>query len=162
MKKKRFSVEQITAVLKQAEAGAPVGDLCRQVGISEQTFYRWKKSYGGMLPSEARETQAASRRECATEARRRRSDLGQGHAPGRGSKKVQKPVRQREVVHYLMGRYQVSERRATRAARLCLSSIRYQSCRDPLTVLRQQMRELAQTRVRFGYRRLLVLLRREG
>ena len=55
MKKKRFSVEQITAVLKQAEAGAPVGDLCRQVGISEQTFYRWKKAYGGMLPSEARE-----------------------------------------------------------------------------------------------------------
>ena len=55
MKKKRFSVEQITAVLQQAEAGAAVGDLCRQVGISEQTFYRWKKSYGGMLPSEARE-----------------------------------------------------------------------------------------------------------
>ena len=55
MKKKRFSVEQITAVLKQAEAGATVGDLCRQVGISEQTFYRWKKAYGGMLPSEARE-----------------------------------------------------------------------------------------------------------
>lgn len=55
MKKKRFSVEQITTVLKQAEAGAAVGDLCRQVGISEQTFYRWKKSYGGMLPSEARE-----------------------------------------------------------------------------------------------------------
>lgn len=55
MKKKRFSVEQITAILKQAEAGAAVGDLCRQVGISEQTFYRWKKAYGGMLPSEARE-----------------------------------------------------------------------------------------------------------
>jgi putative transposase len=55
VKKKRFSVEQITTVLKQAEAGAQVGDLCRQVGISEQTFYRWKKSYGGMLPSEARE-----------------------------------------------------------------------------------------------------------
>jgi putative transposase len=55
VKKKRFSVEQITAVLKQAEAGAPVGDLCRQVGISEQTFYRWKKAYGGMLPSEAHE-----------------------------------------------------------------------------------------------------------
>ena len=63
---------------------------------------------------------------------------------------------------YLMGRYEVSERRAVRAARFCLSSIRYQSCRDPLTTLRQRMRELAQTRVRFGYRRLLVLLRREG
>jgi len=66
------------------------------------------------------------------------------------------------VVHYLMGRYEVSERRAVQAARFCLSSIRYQSCRDPLTGLRQRLRELAQTRVRFGYRRLLVLLRREG
>ena len=50
MKKKRFSVEQITAVLQQAEADTPIGDLCRQVGISEQTFYRWQKSYGTMLP----------------------------------------------------------------------------------------------------------------
>ena len=55
MKRKRFSVEQITGVLQQVEAGVPVGDVCRQVGVSEQTFYRWKKEYGGMLPSEARE-----------------------------------------------------------------------------------------------------------
>ncbi len=55
MKKKRFSVEQITAVLQQVGGGMPVGDVCRQVGISEQTFYRWKKEYVGMLPSEARE-----------------------------------------------------------------------------------------------------------
>ena len=55
MKKKRFSVEQITGILKQAELGAPIGDLCRQHGVSEQSFYRWKKVYGGMLPSEARE-----------------------------------------------------------------------------------------------------------
>ena len=48
MKKKRFSVEQIVAVLKQAELGMPVADIIRQVGISEQTFYRWKKQYGGM------------------------------------------------------------------------------------------------------------------
>jgi putative transposase len=53
--KKRFSVEQITAVLQQADGGVPVGDVCRQVGISEQTYYRWKKAYGGMPPSEARE-----------------------------------------------------------------------------------------------------------
>ena len=55
MKKKRFSVEQITSVLQQVAGGVPVGDVCRQVGISEQTFYRWKKEYGSMLPSEARE-----------------------------------------------------------------------------------------------------------
>lgn len=55
MKKKRFSVEQITSVLQQVSSGVPVGDVCRQVGVSEQTFYRWKKQYGSMLPSEARE-----------------------------------------------------------------------------------------------------------
>ena len=45
VKKKRFSVEQIVGVLKQAEVGVPIGELVRQVGISEQTFYRWKKRY---------------------------------------------------------------------------------------------------------------------
>jgi putative transposase len=55
VKKKRFSVEQITAVLQQVGSGVPVGDVCRQTGISEQTFYRWKKVYGSMLPSEPRE-----------------------------------------------------------------------------------------------------------
>ena len=40
MKKKRFSVEQIVGVLQQAEVGVPIGELVRQVGISEQTFYR--------------------------------------------------------------------------------------------------------------------------
>lgn len=55
MKKKRFSVEQVTSVLQQVAAGVSVGDVCRQVGGSEQTFYRWKNAYGGMLPSEARE-----------------------------------------------------------------------------------------------------------
>lgn len=54
MKKKRFSVEQIVAVLREAEFGAPVAELIRKVGISEQTFYRWKKVYGGLEPSQAR------------------------------------------------------------------------------------------------------------
>jgi putative transposase len=55
VKKKRSSVEQITAVLQQVGGGVPVGDVWRQVGISEQTFYRSKKEYAGVLPSEARE-----------------------------------------------------------------------------------------------------------
>jgi putative transposase len=55
VKKKRFSVEQITAVLQQVATGVPIGDVCRQVGVSEQTYYRWKKVYGNMAPSEARE-----------------------------------------------------------------------------------------------------------
>lgn len=58
MKKKRFSVEQIMGILKQAELGAPIPELCRQHGVSEQSYYRWKKVYGGMEPSEARELKA--------------------------------------------------------------------------------------------------------
>jgi putative transposase len=54
VKKKRFSVEQIVAVLKEAELGTPAAELIRKVGISEQTFYRWKKVYGGLEPSQAR------------------------------------------------------------------------------------------------------------
>jgi putative transposase len=48
MKRKRFSVEQIVGVLKQAEVGVPVVELLRKVGISEKTFYRWKKQYVGL------------------------------------------------------------------------------------------------------------------
>lgn len=55
MKRKHFSVEQIVAVLKQAELGMPVADLIRQVGIAEQTFYRWKKQYAGLQSDQVRE-----------------------------------------------------------------------------------------------------------
>ena len=55
VKKKRFAVEQITAILHQAQLGTSLVELCRQHSISEQSFYRWKKQYGSMLPSEARE-----------------------------------------------------------------------------------------------------------
>ena len=55
MRKSRFSVEQIVAVLKQVEMGMPVADVMRQLGISEQTFYRWKKLYSGLQPDQARE-----------------------------------------------------------------------------------------------------------
>ena len=54
-KRKRFSVERIVAVLKQAEAGMPVADRIRQVGIPEQTYDRWKKQYAGLQSDQIRE-----------------------------------------------------------------------------------------------------------
>lgn len=54
MKGKRFSEEQIIAVLKESEAGAKTKDLCRRHGISEPTFYNWKAKYASMTVSEVR------------------------------------------------------------------------------------------------------------
>jgi putative transposase len=54
MKKSKFTEEQISFALKQAETGTPVKEVIRKMGITEQTFYRWKKKYAGMLPSDLR------------------------------------------------------------------------------------------------------------
>jgi putative transposase len=52
MKKSRFSDQQIAFVLRQAEEGTTVEEVCRKVGISEATYYNWRKKYGGLMPSE--------------------------------------------------------------------------------------------------------------
>lgn len=54
MKRKRFTEEQISCALRQAEGGTPVAEICRKLGVSEQTLYRWKKKYGGMGVAELR------------------------------------------------------------------------------------------------------------
>ena len=54
MKRSQFTDQQIAFALHQAETGTAVGEVCRKMGISEQTFYRWKKRYGGLMPSEVR------------------------------------------------------------------------------------------------------------
>ncbi len=56
--KKRFTDEQIIAVLKETEAGIPVKELCRKHNISDATFYTWRKKYGGLEVSEARRLKA--------------------------------------------------------------------------------------------------------
>ena len=52
MKKSKFTDAQIAFILRQAEEDTRVEEVCRKAGISQQTFYRWKKLYGGLMPSE--------------------------------------------------------------------------------------------------------------
>jgi len=54
MKRKRYTKPQIVFALQQAEAGTPVAEPCRKMGVAEATFYRWKKRYGGLGVSEIR------------------------------------------------------------------------------------------------------------
>ncbi len=54
MKRSQFTEQQIAFALKQAELGTPVDEVCRKLGISDGTFYNWKKKFGGLGPSELR------------------------------------------------------------------------------------------------------------
>jgi len=65
MKKSRFSDSQILAILKQAETGTPVPELCREHGVSSATFYKWRAKFGGMdasLMARLKELEAENRR----------------------------------------------------------------------------------------------------
>ena len=65
MKRSRFSDKQILSILKQAEAGTPVSELCREHGMSSAAFYKWRAKYGGMdasLMSRLKELEAENRR----------------------------------------------------------------------------------------------------
>ena len=54
MKASKFTEAQVAFVLKQAEGGAPIAEICRKAGISDATFYNWRKKYAGLMPSEMR------------------------------------------------------------------------------------------------------------
>ena len=52
MKRSKFTDSQIALILRQVEEGTSVDEVCRKAGISQQTYYRWRKKYGGLMPSE--------------------------------------------------------------------------------------------------------------
>jgi putative transposase len=73
-----------------------------------------------------------------------------------------RPALKHQAVNYVVGHYRTSRRRACRIVNLHRSNAYYRSRKDPKLALRARMRELAQIRIRYGYRRLHILLRREG
>ena len=52
MKRSKFTVPQIAFILRQGEEGSSIGEICRKAGISEATYYNWRKKYAGLMPSE--------------------------------------------------------------------------------------------------------------
>ena len=92
----------------------------------------------------------------------RRSVAAPAHAPGDRPKKAVGARHRRELARWAPAAFEVSERRVSRLLPIRLATLRYQSRRDPQMALGMQLRELSASRVRFGYRRLAILLKPEG
>ena len=82
MKRSKFSEEQVAYALRQAESGTPVGDVCRQLGVSESTFFLWKKKYGHLGVTELRRLRQLEEENARLKARRGRPDARQTHPHG--------------------------------------------------------------------------------
>ncbi|WP_316224395.1 MULTISPECIES: IS3 family transposase [unclassified Bradyrhizobium] len=161
MKRKRFTEEQIIAVLKEHEAGAKTADLVRKHGISEATFYNWKAKFGGMEVSEAKRLKALEDENAKLKKLLAEQMLDAAALRELLSQMVG-PAAKRAAAAHLQAGMGLSERRACSIVGADRSMVRYRSRRPPDTELRARLRELASERRRFGYRRLFVLLRREG
>ncbi|WP_354267533.1 IS3 family transposase [Bradyrhizobium ottawaense] len=162
MKRSRFSDEQIIGILKEHEAGVSVADLCRKHGVSDASIYKWKAKFGGLEVSEAKRLKTLEDEN--TRLKRLLADAMLDNAalkdlPG---KEVVTPAAKRKAVAHLVAAHGMSERRACKAIGCCRMTMRYQTTRADEAGLRQRMRAIAQERRRFGYRRLHVLLKREG
>ncbi|NBE09673.1 IS3 family transposase [Paragemmobacter ruber] len=162
MKKARLTEEQIIGILQEHEAGAKCADLCRKHGMSEGTFYAWKAKYSGMTVSEAKRLKALEDENAKLKKLLAEQMLDMAAMKELLSKKLVTPAVKREAVAHLKAHLGLSERRACQIAGADRKMVRYRSQRAPDTALRGRLRDLANERRRFGYRRLFVLLRREG
>ncbi|MGD1029180.1 IS3 family transposase [Candidatus Binatus soli] len=162
MSKRGHTEEQILRALHQAEGGTRVSELCREHGISEATYYVWKKEYAGLGLSELRELRQLRGENAKLKRLVADLSLDRHMLQEIVRKKPVRPRHRRELGRWTQAAFVVSERRVSRLLPIQLATLRYRSRRDPQTALRMRLRELAASRVRFGYRRLTVLLRREG
>jgi putative transposase len=162
MRKSRFSEEQIISILKHVELGRPLADICREYGISDATFYRWKAQYGGLEVSQLRRL-----RQLEDENRKLKQVVAEltldNHAAhGSRHKKLVTPTARRSAVGYLQTTYSCSQRRACRLVGAHRTTMRSQvQVREQDERIRERLRTVARERPRWGYRRLHVVLRRE-
>ena len=144
--------------LKQVELGEKATDVCRKLGVSEATFYLWKKKYRGAGVSEVRRIKALE-----DENRRLKQlvadlSLDKQILQDVLSKKGLKPARKRKLAQSAQGRYGISERHSCRLFVLGRSTLRYEAHGQDDRALRMRIQELARTYVRYGYKRIHICL----
>ncbi|GAA4482865.1 hypothetical protein GCM10023157_23880 [Gluconacetobacter asukensis] len=135
--------------------------MCRRCGISDATFYKWKAKYGGLEVSEARRLKALENENARLKKLLAESVLNEAALRELLGKMVG-PAVKREAAAHLREMFTMSERRACRGIAVDRTMVRYRSLRPDDGMLRNRLRALAETRLRFGYRRLFILLQLEG
>ncbi|NJO33617.1 MAG: IS3 family transposase [Rhodospirillales bacterium] len=162
MKRSRFSEEQIIGILREHEAGSPTADVCRKHGVSSATFYKWKAKFGGLDVSDARRLKALEDENGKLKKLLAETMLDIAILKDINARKLVTPAARRQAVAHACAVHAVSERRACEVMGVDRSSMRYRSRRAGDAAERLRIRELAAQRRRFGYRRLHLLLTREG
>ncbi|MBK8545090.1 MAG: IS3 family transposase [Caulobacteraceae bacterium] len=162
MKRKRFSEEQIIAILREHEAGVATADLCRKHGMSSASFYAWKAKYGGMDVADAQKVKGLEAENAKLKRLLADAMLDNAALKDLLGKKLVTPAHRREAVAHLETAHEMSERRACRVIGVDRTSVRYQRTTPDDAELRTRIKAPAHRRRRFGYRRLYIFLRREG
>lgn len=150
MRKSQFSPEQNVKALRQAEGGTVVGEIVRKLGMTEATFYRWKKQYAGLDVGELRELRALREENAKLRGVVADLTLDKTILKEALAKKMVALRPWRAAVGWARGAYHVSEPRACRAFAVERSAMRYQSRKAPDTALRRRLHELTTTRITFG------------
>ena len=166
-KRRRYGAEEIIARLREAAVhlaqGQTVGQTARQLGISEQTYYRWRREYGGMRVDQAKRLKGAGARSRAAQAPGRRPAARQLDPARGGPGQLLSPAKRRRAVAHVRAAQQVSERRACRVIGQARATQRYVPRESPNErALVARLVALASRFGRYGYRRVTALLRQEG
>ena len=160
MKRSKFSEEQVAYALRQAEAGTAVADVCRQLGVSEATFYVWKKKYAHLGVSELRRLRQLE--EENTRLKRLVADLSLDTHMLSEALRKKSDARTSPRAGRMVPRHVPGQLRAGLPTGAVQSRGLVSSRAEDQTALRLRIRELAHARPRFGVLRIWVLLRREG
>ena len=162
MKASRFSEAQKAFILKQGSNGMPVADICRKADISPATYFNWKKRYDGMQPPEMRRLKQLEDENAKLKKIVADLSLDREMLQDVIRRKALRPGRKRKLVSAVCGEWDVSIRRACGVLEFDRSTYPYRARRPDQAGLEARIKEICATRVRYGYRRVHVLLRREG
>ncbi|AYO50666.1 IS3 family transposase [Micrococcus luteus] len=168
--RKRHTPEQVVRKLGQADRmladGQDVAAVCRELGVSEQTYYRWRNQYGGLKADDAKRLKELEKQNATLKRLLAEAELEKAALKELAGGKLLSPDRRRAAVDHLKGKLRVSERMACRLVGLSRSAYRRplkgDTVADPDRALREWLRAWAKDHPRYGYRRAYHDARAEG